>query len=392
MKTIGVFLMLFCSFELYAQEDDVVKALRDAGFENVSRVVSGGEEIISFENAVWKANGEGVSHAIDIIGRFPRVQGKIRKVIVLSNHVPQLSLSLPASGEVKGEGAVSAGEWYASYELGDSWKRVRGVKPVNSSLRKVDLVFYPQLSLRNQKYHKVYDVLFNIAPALEISPVRGMKVVGQIIIPIENQYGGLYKDVRPGFITLQQKFRVENFFIQATVGNFNQNRWGGDLTFFRPFTNGWLRYFALRGQVGLTGSSYFVDWNWHFGSTSLFTWNFGASYYNPCFNIQCDVRVEKFLAGDIGVRADMTRHFKRASVGFYVMKNDRDNLDGGFHFSILLPPFRQKRKYVRVTPAKYFNMEYKAAGLFYNGKSYKTSPGQNRAEDNFNPFYIKSQL
>ena len=84
------------------------------------------------------------------------------------------------------------------------------------------------------------------------------------------------------------------------------------------------------------------------------------------------------LAGDIGVRADMTRHFRRTSIGFYIMKNDYDNLDGGFHFSILIPPMKYKRKRVRVTPAKYFNMEYKAAGLFYNGKSYKTNPGQNK--------------
>ena len=106
----------------------------------------------------------------------------------------------------------------------------------------------------------------------------------------------------------------------------------------------------------------------------------------------CEVRVEKFLAGDIGVRADMTRHFRCASIGFYVMKNDYDNLDGGFHFSILIPPMKYKRKRVRVTPAKYFNMEYKAAGLFFNGKSYKTNPGQNKAEENFNPYYIKSQI
>ena len=177
------------------------------------------------------------------------------------------------------------------------------------------------------------------------------------------------------------------------MGNFNQNRWGMDLTLFRPFTRGWLQYFALRGEVGLTGSSYFYDWEWHYGPTKLFTWNVGGSYYNPQYNVQCDLRVEKFLAGDIGVRADMTRHFKRTSIGFYVMKNDRDNVDGGFHFSILIPPMKLKRgRHIRVAPAKYFNLEYKAAGLFYNGRSYKTLPGQNRAEDNFNPNYIKSQL
>lgn len=386
-KTSGVCFMLFCTMDfLYAQrEGNVVEALVQEGFENVSREVRASEEIITFENTLWRANGEGIAEAMKIIELYPLLPGKARRVVVLRNKVPQVSLRLEAGETTR--------DWVVSYSLGESWVRVRDVAYVNNSRWKADVVFYPQFSLRNQKYHKIYDVLFNIAPALEITPVRGMKITGQVIIPVFNEYGDLYKEVRPGFLTVQQSFRVENVFVQASVGNFNQNRWGMDVSFFRPFTKGWLQYFALQGQMGLTGSSYFYDWNWHYGPTKLFTWNVGGSYYNPRYNVQCDVKVEKFLAGDIGVRADMTRHFKRASIGFYVMKNDRDNLDGGFHFSILIPPMKYKRnRFVRVAPAKYFNLEYKAAGLFFNGKSYKTVPGQSKAEDNFNPNFIKSQL
>lgn len=386
-KTSGVFFILFCTIDfLYAQDgNDLVKALTGAGYENVSRSVGETEEIILLENSLWRGNGDGVREIVKLVDKFPMIPGKSRRVIILRNKVPQVSLLLPA-GE-------SGSDWIVSYELGMSWEPVPEKKFMNNSRWKADIVLYPQLSLRNQKFHKIYDVLFNIAPTLEIAPFRGMKVVGQIVIPVFNEYGPLYEEVRPGYLVVQQTFRVENLFVQASVGNFNQNRWGMDLTLFRPFTRGWLQYFALRGEVGLTGSSYFYDWEWHYGPTKLFTWNVGGSYYNPQYNVQCDLRVEKFLAGDIGVRADMTRHFKRTSIGFYVMKNDRDNVDGGFHFSILIPPMKLKRgRHIRVAPAKYFNLEYKAAGLFYNGRSYKTLPGQNRAEDNFNPNYIKSQL
>lgn len=388
-KTSGVCFILFCTMDfLYSQEkNDVVSALVNAGYENVSREVGDMEEIIMLENSLWRANGEGIREAIKIIELFPLTPGMERRVVVLRNKVPQLSLLLHP-----GESTSGITDWKVSYELGDSWKKISEKEFANNSRWKADLVFYPQVSLRNQKFHKIYDVLINVAPALEISPFRGTKITGQIIIPIFNEFGGLYDDVRPGYITVQQNFRVENVFLQATVGNFNQNRWGMDLSFFRPFTKGWLQHFAVKGGVGLTGSSYFVNWNWHYGPTKLCTWNVGGSYYNPQYNVLCEVRVERFLAGDIGVRADMTRHFRRTSIGFYIMKNDYDNLDGGFHFSILIPPMKYKRKRVRVTPAKYFNMEYKAAGLFYNGKSYKTNPGQNKAEENFNPYYIKSQL
>lgn len=83
----------------------------------------------------------------------------------------------------------------------------------------------------------------------------------------------------------------------------------------------------------------------------------------------------EILAGDIGVRADMTRHFKRTSIGFYVMKNDRDNVDGGFHFSILIPPMKLKRgRHIRVAPAKYFNLEYKAADCSTTGDRTRRCP------------------
>jgi len=390
-RVTGLVYMLFFSVGVQAQEgDEMLKALVDAGFENVSRSVSGSEEIITFENGAWRAQGEGISEAMEIIDRFPLMVGKARRVVVLSNKIPQISLLLPYTS--RGTDAESV-DWQVSYRVGDVWKSRERLKFENDSRWKMDLLFQPQLFLRNQKYHKIYDVLFNIAPTLQFSPSRGMMLTGQLLVPVFNEYGGLYEDVRPGFLTVQQCFRVENVFVQATVGNFNQNRWGMDLTLWRPFTReGWLSHFALRGQMGLTGSSYFYDWNWHFGSASLFTWNVGGSYYNARYNVLCELRAEKYLAGDVGVRADMTRHFKRASIGFYIMKNDRDNTDGGFHVAILLPPTRYKRKFIRVAPSKYFTLEYKSAGLFYNGKSYKTSPGQNKAENNFNPYYIKSQL
>lgn len=391
---LGLILTIFCSAGLYAQKDDeIVKALVNAGFENVSRVISDTEEIITFENSVWKADGEGIREAINVIEKYPFIAGKTRRVIVLQLGLPQISLVLPPSAPVAVPGTTNSG-WLSTYGLGDVWKAVKNTPRINRSRWKVDLVFYPQFAFRNQKYRRIYDVLLNLSPALEIAPMRGMKITGQVIIPVFNQYGAKYEQIRPGFFTLEQHFRVLNNFVDLTAGIFNQDRWGLDLRLSRPvMTEGWLSNFAVEGRIGLTGSSYFYHWNWHYGPAKLITWNVGGSYFNPMFNVLCEVKAIKFLAGDYGVRADMTRHFKRASVGFYIMKNNRGNVDGGFHFAIALPPMRQKRgKYFRVMPARYFDLEYKAAGLFFNGKSYETRPGENKAINNFNPKYIKSQL
>lgn len=266
MKTIGLIMMLFYSTGVFAQEEDeVVKALVNAGFENVSRVVLGSEEIITFENTVWKADGEGVAKAVAIIEQYPQVPGLIRRVVVLQLGIPQVSLVLPAVATIERD-SVARGNWYTTYDLGAAWKQRPVMNMKNRSNWKVDVVFYPEFALRNQKYHKIYDFLINISPAIEISPMKGMKLTGQVIIPVFNEYGSRYKQVRPGFLTVAQRFRVANNFIDLTAGVFNQWRWGVDLHVYRPFVKeGWLSNFALQGRIGLTGSSYFSDWNWHYG-------------------------------------------------------------------------------------------------------------------------------
>ena len=54
-KTSGVCFILFCTIDfLYAQgTDDVVNALVNAGYENVSREIGETEEVIMFENTLW---------------------------------------------------------------------------------------------------------------------------------------------------------------------------------------------------------------------------------------------------------------------------------------------------------------------------------------------------
>ena len=89
---------------------------------------------------------------------------------------------------------------------------------------------------------KVYQAMFSLNPALEISCWPGMKLTGQVILPLYVDtegyaaYSPMYKKVRPGFLTLSQRFRLPfNIKGKATVGTFNQDQYGLDLQLFRPF-------------------------------------------------------------------------------------------------------------------------------------------------------------
>ena len=64
-------------------------------------------------------------------------------------------------------------DWNVSYELGDTWKNARKIKLKNSSLFKIDILVYPEFSFKNVIITQIYQILFDLSPAIEISYGRG---------------------------------------------------------------------------------------------------------------------------------------------------------------------------------------------------------------------------
>ena len=81
-------------------------------------------------------------------------------------------------------------DWNVSYELGDTWKNARKIKLKNSSLFKIDILVYPEFSFKNVIITQIYQILFDLSPAIEISLWKGMKATAQVKIPVYNDgYG-----------------------------------------------------------------------------------------------------------------------------------------------------------------------------------------------------------
>lgn len=110
------------------------------------------------------------------IYRFP--ERKPCRIIVLNNNVPQISLYYQPSKK-DSTIDISKQDWEVSYNLGNSWNKVKRNKKKNSSLYKVDITIYPELSLKNLVITQIYQVLFNLSPAIEVSLWRGMKFTAQ---------------------------------------------------------------------------------------------------------------------------------------------------------------------------------------------------------------------
>ncbi len=367
-------------------------SLAKAGFENVRWTDTPEERVYVIENNIYKAQGVGIGKAVDIIQQNGLPSDKPCKLIVTSYNVPQISLTYRSSDS--DSLSTSREDWQVSYDMDDSWNKVKKAKKKNSSLFKVDILVYPQLAYMNMIITQIYQVLFQLNPTIEISLWPGSKLSGQIKVPVYNDgYGMLEDKIHPGHITLSQRFRLPfNIFGKATIGYFNADRWGADLSFFRPFKD---ERFSVEGRIGYTGIGYWKGFHLHYDDKMRTTWSIGGNFYWPKFNTQFSLKGEKYLFGEKGIKFEMIRHFRYTSIGFYAMKAEHANSNGGFRFQVLLPFYKAKRhKYIpRVNFSNNMGIIYNAGNERRYYKEYKAEASDNIMEKNsFNPYFIKSEL
>ena len=408
---------IFCVFfamlmPLFASAQSGVEAvdiLVKMGFENVACGENEEERVYVFENSAYRLTGIGVGAAIEEIQKYGLPEeGKVCRIIVLDNNIPQVSLWCNVPGDGKG---LAVNDWNVSYDLDEGWEIVKGEKRRNSSLFKVDVLVYPEFSFRNSRLSVPYQVRLNMNPAVQFSPWKGGMVTAQLVVPVVNQYGYKFDSVRPGFLTLSQSIRLPyNVFLKGTVGFFNNNRAGADLSAeYHPGSG----RFWFDGRVSYTIWGEWGKWEYRNGAMenigpfmfgysredSRITGQLGVNYYWKRFNTQFAFRGESFLGGDCGVRFDMIRHFKYASIGFYGLYVPSDwwnsGMNAGFRFQITLPPYKYKRRgYVpRVMPSRNWGFSYNAGGTFVYGQRFRADVDDNISNNiKFNPYYLKTEL
>lgn len=395
-RWIGLMLAMLSSIAGWGQEKrNAVEELVEHGFENVRWTENEDECIYTIENNVYKAEGVGISKAIDIIQKHGLPTDKRCKVIVTHLEVPELSLTYHPNRNDSTETDDKAG-WQTSYEIGQSWNSIKKEKAKNSSRFKVDILVYPQLSFKNMIITQIYQALFTLNPAVEVSLWPGMKFTGQLIVPVYNDgYGYLQDKVHPGFITLSQRFRLPfNIKGMATVGYFSADRYGADLQLFYPFRD---ERFSLEGRIGSVAIGYWNGFNLHYDTEFSTTWSLGANFYWPRYNTSFSLKGEKYLMGEKGVKFEMIRHFRYASVGFYAQKAKEANSNGGFRIQVLLPPYKYKRfknKYIpRLNTSYNMGIVYNAGNERYYYRQYRSAADENIMNSNrFNPYFIKSEI
>lgn len=407
MKKLHLAIILFTlsisSVFSQAPSEVIRNKLITAGFENIRVDIDKNNYTISFENNIYRWNVRALSTALDTISRYASEHASLN-VLLLRFGQPQIVTKVDASkwitfrNDTIENGSIDS-TLTISYKTKVDWDRIRHSIPVNRNTVKFDFVFYPQFYIANLTFSTIYKIQFNIAPALEVSFWKGMLFTAQVVLPIYSDsrvYGEEGNKVRPGFIVLSQDFRLNGpWFGNVSIGNFNNHRYGLDVSIRHPFKN---PRWDIGFNAGFTGFSVITDEGWELGELNTFTFSLSAGYFLPRFNLQGNVSAGRFLHGDYGVRFDLTRMFGETAIGFYAAYSILEPDIGGqpnfgFHFAIPFPPGKRfKHKTVRVNLPHYFDWEYNGATDFLYNRYYERRPNENRSEHYFNPLYIKNEL
>lgn len=350
----------------------ISEQLASLGLEDVRTMTDDETTYVSWEDNRYRSTYTGISAALRAVLEVADTCHNVEYVVTRAG-IPELHLAMTSQdiAELKG-GVIDFVELIhrmtIDYDTDASWHKVQSAPKQNRASWKADFVIYPQLGLDNTTLEELYQFYINLAPAMEMELWKGARLTLQGVFPIVTNMDNQFKKIRPGYMTLSQDFDLnKGFKLRVTAGNFNSNRAGGAIDLKWRTKNGRLEVGA---RTVLTVQSIVTsEQGWTFSSNPKFSGSLFADYYIPRFDTEVKAQFLRYVYGDNGIRADITRHFGEYTIGIYALyvKCDEadNNYNAGFNFSIPLPGKKfMKNRGVRVRPARNWGMEYSIKGIW----------------------------
>lgn len=365
------------------------------GFENVAVVQHESDYYVTYENNLHVWNVDELRNALEVAAQAVPDNARLH-ILTLKNKNPLLATEVAAADwKAYRRGELSAKEMESRLILNnntdETYDILKDAKQTHSNIGKVDLVIVPGVGLKNERFTRTYEFQLNLAPTLEFSLWKGNYFRGQLILPIINDgYGDLYGKVRPGFLTIEQNITLpQSTYLRLSAGHFNSYRRGIDGDLSHLFGNGdW----EIGLNAGLTGYTLFDGFQYTSESLSDVSVLGHIRYFYQPLATELSLKGGQFYTGAKGVRAELVKHFREVTIGFFALLGDGDT-NGGFNFSVPLNiPKKYKRDLVRVKAANYFDWEYTYKQVDVPLGYYETRPNENHSEHFFNSGFMKNQL
>lgn len=365
--------------------DEASKALVALGLENV-RVFENGQGTVyaCFEPTGYRGTFYGAVAGIKELARlYPQAENF--RVMILEDQMERVSLTASVAG---GRWRVKGG-----YDNQDVKTVLRVKKMENRSVGKIDLTLYPVFIWMNHILTQPFEYALAIAPALTTCLWRGNRIILQPIFPVSYDLVTLTteKYIRPGATHIAQDVVTKNGRLTATLtaGFFYFDRMGADLRIGYRMTPS----LTIGAETSVTGDIWVASKKYHFEKIKDVSFLGKVEFYEPMTRLQGEVTGGRFVKGDYGVRADVSRHFADYTIGLYgVLTGGEDNV--GFHFAIPFgPKHYQRNGAFRIKLPDYFDLRYSGASYskYYDeqmGQAVKTRPDENRSAHYWQPVHV----
>lgn len=221
--------------------------------------------------------------------------------------------------------------------------------------------------------NRVYDVLINFTPSIKWDMGHRWNATIQVLVPVVNQYGDRYKNVRLNMAVLSKQLAIgQHWKMKVSGGLFGVERYGLDVKNLFILN----RWMAMTAQVGLTGYCSMAS-GWEASTMERLTAQVGPEVYLHRWNTQISVRGGRYVYGDYGVTGEGFRHFKHVSVGVYASYSNEGKEDAGFKVIVMIPPYKRSARKVNIRPASNFRLTYSVEANGYANRTYFTDPEQN---------------
>lgn len=249
-----------------------------------------------------------------------------------------------------------------------------------------DLFLGAGFTLSDMNWYHQYDYLLSLSPGFRYDFGDHWHVTGLVWVPVA--YSEIYElaaHFTPELLAISKEQKVGDLCLKASAGLFSNSRYGLDLKAFMPITS----WFALEGQVGLTGRAVFQG----FGNGDLYavsdmsrlTFLAGGDIYLSRWNTQLRGTMGRYVFEDYGVQCEAMRHFRHSTVSLYARWSDRaglndklkDGLDAGFTITVMLPPYRRADRTFHVRPISNYSIEYMFNALSTINNIYHTDAEEN---------------
>ena len=333
--------LLFFSFGLFAQAQDLTNTLSKAGFENVLLQTNKDSIDLFFELREFRNPYHSMRFAQLLL------ENDTTSVYNLHYYVP-IFHNTPI-GKYNAETLE-----YLPLTIADK-KFYKATNNVFENYR-FSVRIHPEVISRFGFYSDPFETKFNLNLDTRIYIARGLSVQTGITIPVSNNLDNQSLELRPAPSMLHYFNKAGTHdFISASLGSFYNNRYGVDLEYrHADLSKRWS--YGIAG--GVTGFYWFNALNIYSEPLDDVYLTADVEYRLPLENLSLKLTAGQFLYKDKGARLDLIKQFSAAEIGLFVAATDVGTTTG-FQFAFALFPgkiVRTKKFEIRTTEE--FRWEY----------------------------------